>query len=223
MKKSALGIVAAIVAVTCAPQPAAAQFGALRGMVPGQGGGGVNPDTFVAQAAESTRYLMVGFALLAAAASESGDLASARTYVTAVQGCSSLKELAVYRPDFEKNGAALNANKDDTAAIQARYDRLDEAHKQLMSAATYNVSLGILHNVILATQVPGLISSIQANPMQLMKVGQLKMAAEFVVMEAKMVGPMISKIRDLRAAMKVEEPADAKTTKARVVDMTTIA
>jgi hypothetical protein len=214
----------AALAVAAAPLPAAAQFGGmLKNAVPGLGGSAaaaVDPDAFLAETIETTKYMMIAAHVLAIAADVTGQRAADANFLKSVQGVQDVKELNALKAAFQTDVAAINANQETAAELEARYAKMTAEQRARIGAAAYNFSLGMYRNVKLAQQAPELLSSIKTNPRLLAKAPQLKAAADLVGVQAKGTASMAGSVKKIMTAGKVAAPAEADSTKPKVIQFT---
>ncbi|WP_374471692.1 hypothetical protein [Phenylobacterium sp.] len=222
MKMRILTTVAACVALA-SPMPAAAQLGMLRGAIPGantSSAASVDPDAFLAETVETTRYMMVAAAVLAAAAKNSQDRAALGARVNAIQSAQDVKELGAFKVSLQEDLAAISANKESAAEFEARYAKMTAEQREQVAAAAFNFALGMYRNVRLSQQAPALLDSVKTNPRLLAKAGQLKTAADLVVLQAKGTASMAGSMRQIMGAAKVAAPAEAESTKPKAIQFT---
>jgi hypothetical protein len=216
MKKPVL-LLAAL--ATAAPLPTLA-FPGLGKLIPGAAsvpGASVNPDRFLADTLETSKFMMVAAALLAQAVTDKQQMASRASYIAAVQNAHDCKELESHSAQFQQDVNAIAANQQSTAEIQVAYDQASAEQKKLISAAMYNLMLGVWRNVKLSSEGADLVSNIKSHPMMLMKAPQLMSAVKLIAMEVKATGSIASSVQKLSTAMKVEAPVQAETTKPKEV------
>lgn len=222
MKKLILVGVAVSIATT--PLPAVAQLGGmLKSAVPSLGtssAASVDPDAFLAETIETTKYMMIAAHLLAVAADTSGQRAQDMKFLTAVQAVQDVKELNAFSANFAQDVAAINANQETAAQFEARCAKMSAEQRAKMGAAAFNFALGMYRNVRLAQQAPELVNSLKSNPRLLTKAGQLKTAAQLVGMQAKGTASMAGSMRKIMTAGKVAAPAEADSTKPKEIQFT---
>lgn len=224
MKKSIIALSAAVSAagLIALPQPAAAQFGALRSMVPGattSTSASVDPDAFLAETIETTKFMMIAAAVLAKAAGTDGDRDSLRAEIGAIQGISDIGELNARRENFAANTEAAALNYGDAAATQAKYDAATAEQRQLLLSAAYNFSLGMARNTQLAAQSPQLLQSMMGNPMLVRRAGSIRAAGGLLAQQAQAARSMGGPLRTLMSRGGVEVPADAHAAEPRPVTL----
>ena len=216
-----VGAVIAVAGLVAIPEPAAAQFGGLRGAIPGASpsrAASVDPDAFIAETIETTALMMVSAKLLAMSAGTDVDRDAARAAIVRLQSRSSIGELNAQRASFQADVEAVSRNFGDAAASQARYDAMTAEQQQLMLSAGYNFLLAMVRNVRLAQQVPQLVQSMQSNPMLLTKLGNVRTAGALLAMQAEAATSMVGPLRTLMSRGGVEVPTDAQTSTPRPMD-----
>lgn len=222
MKKQILTLCAVAIAAT--PLPASAQLGGLmKNAIPGLGtssAASVDPDAFLAETIETTKYMMIAAHILAVAADSSGQRARDANFLKAVQTSQDVKELNALKATFEADVTAINANQETAAQLEARYAKMTAEQRAQIAAASFNFALGMYRNIKLAKQAPELLGSIKANPRLLTKAGQLKTAAELVGMQAKGTASMAGSMKKIMSAGKVAAPAEADSTKPKEIQFT---
>jgi hypothetical protein len=221
MKTKVIWVAMALAALTI-PAPASAQFGMLKRALPGGGESAnvsaVDPDTFLAETLETTKYMMTAAAVLADAAGHSAGQADLALRVRSINEVNDVKELGALKAGFQQDLDALNSNKDCAAAIQSQYQKGSLEQRARIGSAAYNFALGAFRNVKLAQQAPQLTENIKSNPRLLMKANQLRLAAELVMLEAKGTVSMAGSIKTLMSASKIDVPAEAETTKPKPIE-----
>ncbi|WIY70841.1 hypothetical protein KB221_07410 [Aquidulcibacter paucihalophilus] len=216
--------VAVVVAssLVAASAPASAQIGQLRGLLPGgrtSAAAAVDPDAFLAETIETTKFMMIAALVLANAEKTDTERDAIRAQIATIQGASDIGELNTHRASFTENAAAIALNYGDETATQAAYDAMTREQQQLMLSAAYNFALGMARNVQLAEQAPQLISSIQSNPMLLRRVGSLRTAAGLLGQQVDATRSMAGTMRTLLSRGGVEVPADAHAAQPRAVEL----
>lgn len=217
-----LGAVIALAGLISIPEPASAQLGQLRSMIPGartSGAASVDPDAFLAETIETTKFMMVAAAVLAQAADRDGNRDALRAEITAIQGITDIGELNARRASFATNTEAAALNYRDAAATQAIYDSATAEQQQLLLSAAFNFTLGMARNVQLAQQAPQLLQSMQSNPMLLMKLGSIRTAGGLLAQQAQAARSMGGPLRTLMSRGGVEAPADAQAAEPRPVEL----
>ena len=213
-----IGAVIAVAGLAAIPEPAAAQFGGLRGAIPGASpsrAASVNPDAFLAETFETTVLMMVAADLLAQSAVTDAERDAQRARITTIRSARNIGELNTLQASFRANAEAASRNFEDAAASQARYDSMNAEQQQLMLSAGFNFVLAMARNVRLAQQVPQLIESMQSNPMLLTKLGSIRAAGGLLAQQAQAATSMVGPLRALMARGGVEVPTDAQTTEER--------
>jgi len=223
MKRSCLSLTAiAVAAIAVLPTSASAQFGGLRNMIPGattSGAAAVDPDAFLAETIETTKFMMVAAAVLARAAETDGDRESLRAEINAIQGINNIGDLNAKRDAFAANTDAAALNYSDAAATQAKYDAATSEQQQLLLSAAYNFSLGMARNTQLASQSPQLLQSMVSNPMLVRRVGSIRTAGGLLAQQAQAARSMGGPLRALMSRGGVEVPADAHAAQPKAVDL----
>ncbi|SJM62020.1 hypothetical protein FM111_08660 [Brevundimonas diminuta 3F5N] len=224
MKTSSLLAVAltAALATSGYASSAHAQLGGLRKLAPGGGqpqATAGDPDAFLSETLETTKLVWSAATLLAHAVDEDGKQEEARAQLAAIQGASSLRELQAQKASFEANVATVNANAQDAAALQAKYDNASANQRTLMLNAAYNFTIGMMRNVELGQQAPTLISGLQSNPMQATKLGSLRAAAGLLGDQVQATRSMVGPMRTLLSRGGVEVPANATASSAKPIEL----
>ncbi|WP_300578000.1 hypothetical protein [Phenylobacterium sp.] len=202
-----------------APSAASAQLG-LRNMIPGaqtSGAAATNPDAFLAETIETTKYMMIAAAVLARAAESDGDRDALRAEIAAIQGISDIGELNAQKASFAANTEAAALNYQDAEATQAKYDAATTEQQQLLLTAAYNFALGMARNSQLASQSSTLLQSMMGNPMLLSRVGSIRTAGSLLAMQAKAAHSMGGPLRTLMSRGGVQPPTDASAEKPKPV------
>ena len=211
--------------------PAAAQFGGLGaigkmgglgGMIPGgrtSGAASVDPNAFLAETIETTKFMMIAAAVLAQAADTDKGRDSLRAEIAAIQNISDIGELNARKEAFATNIEAASLNYADADKAQQRYNSATKDQQKLLMTAAYNFSLGMARNVQLSAQAPQLLSSIKANPMLLSKVGSMTAAAGLIGQQAKAAYSMGQSLRTLMSHGGVEVPSDSHAAKPQTVEI----
>jgi hypothetical protein len=217
-----VGAVIAVAGLVAIPEPVAAQFGGLRGAIPGASpsrAASVDPDAFLAETIETTHLMMVAAVVLAKAGQTGTTRASLQAEITDIQSKRNIGELNTLQASFRTNVEAASRNFEDAAANQASYDAMTAEQQQLMLSAGFNFVLAMVRNVRLAQQVPQLVQSMQSNPMLLTKLGSIRSAGGLLAQQAQLATGMLVPLRSLMARGGVEVPTDAQTTTARVISL----
>ncbi len=213
MKTTTCTILAAVSMATliAIPETASAQLG-LRNMIPGaqtSSAAATNPDAFLAETIETTKFMMIAAAVLAKAADTDGDRDALRAEVAAIQGISDIGELNAKRESFTENTDAAALNYQDASATQAKYDAASAEQQQLLLSAAYNFALAMARNTQLTSQASGLVQSMMGNPMLLGRVGSIRTAGSLLALQAKAAHSMGGPLRTLMSRGGVQPPADA--------------
>ena len=224
MKKTNLAIALLLgTSVVAASMPASAQLAQMRGMLPGgartSGAASVDPDAFLAETIETTKFMMVAASVMASAADTDAERDARRAEIAAIQGASDIGELNAQRASFDANAEAVSLNMGDAQAAQAQYDSMTRDQQQQMLTAAYNFALGMARNVQLAQQAPQLVSSMQSNPMLLRRVGSIRTAGGLLTQQAQLARSMAGPLRALLSRGGVEVPADAHAAEPRPVKL----
>lgn len=211
MVAGALALTLAATSVT-----ASAQFGGLGRMAKGLVGGGsvsaADGEAFLYNAARSTKNIMISVRLLSQVLEDRNSLAGQKAYIDEVQNTPDVKELSAHRATFSSDLAVLNQREDLTADLSAAYESGNEEQRKVIALAVGNLAIGILRNTELVGQAPALVEGIGANPQLVTRLGQFKLAAELLGMQAKGLGGVAGSLPKLLRAVKVEMPEDAETT-----------
>lgn len=226
--KRAMLVAATGAALLIAPATASAQFGSLKSMIPSvpgghgdsdiAGGGAVDPDRFLADTLETSKYIMTATAILADAASQAPDNAALAARIKSIQEVKDVKELDAHREEMAHDMDALAANKGLQAQLQANLGKCSAEQRKRIAAAAYNFSLGAYRNVRLSQEAPHVMDSIKSNPRLLMKAGELKTAAGLVLAEAKGMAGMTGSLHTIMTASKIDEPVQSEATKPQPID-----
>lgn len=219
MKKFAL-IGAAVVA--CAlPTASNAQFGGLGNMMPGHqaAASGVDPDRFLHDTIATTKYVMIAAAILNDAASAAPNEAALSARLKSINDVNDVKELDAHRVEMDQDIAAINANQDLSARVQANMQRASAQQRARLASAAFNFALGAYHNVQLAAEAPKVVDSIKTNPMLAMKAPKLLMAARLVADEAQQTAGMVGSLHTIMTAGNIAVPTPSETTAPQPVDL----
>lgn len=217
-----IGAVIALAGLIGIPEPASAQLGQLRGLIPGarpSNAASVDPDAFLAETIETTKFMMVAAAVLAQAEATDVNRDALRAEIAAIQGITDIGELNARRASFTTNTEAAALNYRDAAATQAAYDSASSEQQQLLLSAAFNFTLGMARNVQLAQQAPQLLQSMQSNPMLLMKIGSIRTAGGLLAQQAQAARSMGGMLRTIMSQGGVEVPADAHAAEPRPVEL----
>lgn len=221
MKKSvryAICLGTAAVMTTAATQ-SNAQLSNLRNALPGASRPAASsPEAFLGETVETTKLVMTAAALLAAAASESPNKDSLKAQISAIQSASSPGDLQGQKAQFDANIESINQNAADADQLQAVYDKADAKQKELMLTAAYNFTIGMMRNVELSQQAPGIIRSLGTNPMNVGKLGALRASAGLLGDQVQATRSMIGPMRMLLSKGGVEVPANASASDAKPVN-----
>ena len=215
MKKLILTGLAATLLIQ--PVAAQAQLGGLGHALGGGGSAGStqsgpSPDAFLSASVLSTKNVMIAAALLAQAVQDHTKLTGVKAYADQIQNSADPKALDAMKTSLQSNLDALNARKDLAGEVTAAYNAGDAQQKKLIGLAVTNMALGIYRDTKLASQAPGVISSIGSNPMMLGKLGQIKTAAALLVLQTKGLAAVGTALPKIMSAVKIAPPAMAETT-----------
>lgn len=205
------------------PTAAPAQFGGLgklRGMIPGGSAATVSSgdaDAFLLNAAHSTKNVMISAALLSIAVTDQTKLTSCKAALDALQNSQNVEELDAHRDEMNSNLAVLNGRADLAGDLSAAYNAGDAHEKQAISIAVANLAIGILRNTQLAGQAPGMVKGVGSSPALLSRIGQFKVAAGLLGLQAKGLGGIAGSMPRLLAAAKVSGPAASATSEPQPV------
>lgn len=222
MKMRILVPAVALLMTSALASPASAQLGNLRSLIPGgstSSAAAVDPDAFLAETTETTRMMMVAAAYLNAAYSHDQDRDALRARITSIQGASNIGELNAHSAAFEQDIKAIEANASDAQALQATYDASSAQQQQLMMAAAFNFALGMARNVQLAQQAPQLVNSLRSNPMLLMKLNSIRVAAGMIGVQVEAARTMGAPLQGLLSRGGVQVPENASTTDPMTVEI----
>ena len=211
-------------ALLAAPLPAAAQFGGLMKKVPGLGGGGSSApaaDTgpFLDNALRSTKNVMIASAVLNAVLSTNDDMSTLKARVGAVENAHDMKELGAHKAELQSDMDAIGRTRDLSEQELARYQALSAERKKLVAMAVGNLAIGMLRNVHLAQQAPGMVSSLSGNPQMLGRLGEVKAAADLVGVQARGLGNISGALPKVMGAMKLKMPAPAETSEPQPITL----
>lgn len=216
-------LLAATVTLTVvAPSVSLAQFPGVKGIIPGVGGSkvkGVDPDKFLADTIETTKFVMISAAILSNAASEAPDKAALAAKLKSINEAKDVKELDAHRVQMDEDIKAINDNKNLSKNVKANMATADARQKSQIAVAVFNFSLGAYRNVKLAQEAPQVVDAIKANPMLAMKAGKLIIAAKLVADEAKQTAGMLNSLHVIMSAGHIAEPKPAETTKPQPTDL----
>lgn len=216
MHKPAILAVAAVMAIA-APTMGLAQFGGLKHTIPGAGsnGGssGVNPDKFLADTIETTRFVMISAAILHDAVSASHDEAALQSRIKALNETNDPKELNAHKDEMDQDIAAINDKNNMDSNLQANLQHQSAEQRERLAVAAFDFSLGAYRNVRLAQEAPHVVDAIKTNPMMVMKAGKIVIAASLALDEAKATVGMMGSLHQIMTAAKIAEPTPSETTK----------
>ncbi|HRO32690.1 MAG TPA: hypothetical protein PLQ03_04680 [Brevundimonas sp.] len=224
-KTHTAGLIAGAVALSLVASSAQAQLGQLgqlRGLVPGVGGGNAasySPDAFLAETAQTTQMMMIAAVALRAASDERENREQYRARITQLNGSTNVGELNAHKAAFQEDLQALSANAAEAEVWQTRFDGASSDQRSLMLNAAFNFSLAMVRNVRLAQQAPTLVNNIARNPMMLTKLGQLRAAAELIMIQTNAARSMWTPMRAIMAKGGVAEPQDSSSTQPRAVEI----
>lgn len=214
------GACALAIVIASAASPAAAQLGQLGRLVPGgstSNAAAADPDAFLAETLETTKFMMVAAYVLARASETDADRDSMRAYIAGVQGMSSMDEVGARQDQLEADLVAVNANYADAAKAQAIYDAASREQQEWLLSAAYNFTLAMVRNAQLAQQAPDLLQSMGRNPMMLRKAGSIRSAAGLIGKQVQAARSMGEPLRVLLSRGGVEAPTDAQASEPRTV------
>lgn len=219
LRSSKFAVILVAAVSTAVPATASAQIG-LRNMIPGartSSAAATNPDSFLAETIETTKYMMIAAAVLAKAAESDENRDALRAEIAAIQSISDIGELDAQRDSFASNTEAAALNYQDAAATQAKYDAATAEQQQLLLSAAYNFSLGMARNTQLASQGSTLLQSMMANPMLLSRVGSVRTATGLLALQAKAARSMGGPLRTLMSRGGVQPPTEASAAEPKPV------
>lgn len=214
------GACALAMVLASAASPASAQLGQLGRLVPGGSTGNAaaaDPDAFLAETLETTKFMMVAAYVLARASETDADRDTMRAYIAGVQGMSSMDEVGVRQDQLDADLVAVNANYTDAAKAQAIYDTASREQQEWLLTAAYNFTLAMVRNAQLAQQAPDLLQSMGRNPMMLRKAGSIRSAAGLIGRQVQAARSMGEPLRVLMSRGGVEAPTDAQASEPRTV------
>lgn len=214
------GACALAIALASAASPASAQLGQLGRLVPGgstSNAAAADPDAFLAETLETTKFMMVAAYVLARASEADTDRDSMRAYIAGVEGMSSMDEVGARQDQLDADLVAVNANYADAAKAQAIYDAASREQQELLLSAAYNFTLAMVRNAQLAQQAPDLLQSMGRNPMMLRKAGSIRSAAGLIGKQVQAARSMGEPLRVLMSRGGVEAPTDAQASEPRTV------
>ncbi len=217
-----MGLVSAL-ALAAAPTAAPAQFGGLAKLKSAVGGGetasapGTDADSFLTNATHSTKNVMIAAALLSQAVTDQSKLTSRKAEIDALEKVQDIKELDAHRDTLSSDLAVLNGRSDLAADLGAAYSAGDAQQKKVISVAVANLAIGILRNTQLAGQAPGMVKSIGSAPALLGRIGQFKLAAGLLGLQAKGLTGIATSMPKLLTAAKVHGPAASATSEPQAV------
>ena len=230
MKVKQLALVGAV-ACLMGTSPAAAGplggFGKALGVkLPGTGAtgseapaSGDDADQFLANATRSTKNVMIAAAILAQAITNAKDLTSQKSYIDAITNAQDSKELDAHRAEFQSNLDTINSNKDIAASIQAGMKVATAQQREMIGIAVINMGIGIARNVDLAASAPRVVGAVSHNVQLLTRVGQFKVAAALIGMQAKGLAGVATSMPKLISATKVSMPANPKQTEPKFIPL----
>ncbi|OWQ90556.1 hypothetical protein [Sphingopyxis witflariensis] len=212
---------AAIVLVV--PATALAQFGGLGKMVKGAAGLSSSDDgapismddadAFLTGTVQSTKNVMIAAALLAGVVTEKDKAVSRKMQIEAIEKVQDPKELGAHTALLDSDINDIKQS-DFTDKLQAEYNAGNSAKKAAISAAVFNLALGVVRNAKLAEQAPSMISGVSRNPELVRRAGQFKAAGSLLGTQAKGFASIASVMPKLLAVAKVKAPDAASTSKA---------
>lgn len=211
-------------ALLATPLPAAAQFGGMMKKVPGLGGGGSSAPSadvgpFLDNALQSTKNVMIASAVLNAVLSSNNDINTLKARVGAVQNAHDMKELGAHKAELQSDMEAIGRTRDMGEQDLARYQTLSAERKKLVTVAVGNLAIGMLRNVHLAQQAPGMVSSLSGNPQMLRRLGEVKAAADLVGVQAKGLSSISGALPKVMGAMKLKMPSPAETSQPQSITL----
>jgi hypothetical protein len=204
-------------AVAIMPAAAPAQFGGLKKLGGVMGGGGspgvsaTDAEGFLTGATRSTKNVMISAALLAQAVTDQSKLTGRKAEIEALANVQDIKELDAHRDTLSSDLAVLNGRADLAGDLSKAYDAGNAQQKKAISMAVANLAIGILRNTELAGQAPTMVKGIGSNPALMTRVGQFKMAAGLLGLQAKGLSGVATSMPKLLTAAKVKGPAASET------------
>jgi hypothetical protein len=225
-------LIASAVAACALPTASNAQFGGLGAI--GQLGGlgnkapanhgaapsaSVDPDRFLHDTIETTKYVMIAAAILHDAASAAPDEVALANRLKAINDVNDVKELDTHRVEMDQDIAAINSNQDLSARIKANMRHASAQQRARLAGAAFNFALGVYRNAQLAAEAPKVVDSIKYNPMQAMKAPKLLMAAHLVMDEAQQTAGMVGSLHAIMTAGNIATPTPSETTAPQPVDL----
>lgn len=209
-------------AVLATPTAGSAQFGGAlrvaRGVVGGEASvSSGDAESFLSNATRSTKNIMISASLLAQLLTDKDGLAGQKAYIDNVQGRQDIGELGALRSSLRSNLDVLAKRENLAADLSGLYNGGTEEQRRVMTLALGNLAIGIFRNVQLAEQAPGIVSGIGANPRLLTRVGDFRLAAELIGIQAAGLGGIASSLPALFSAAQIEMPDQAETTEPREI------
>lgn len=220
LKPTSLLTVVALLALSTAAEAQFGGLGKLRGMVPGMAGTTVSngdADIFLASAAHSTKNVMISAALLSMAVTDQSKLTGSKAALEALQNTQDIQELDAHRDELASNLTVLNSRADLAGDLSAAYNAGNAHQRAVISMAVANLAIGILRNTELAGKAPAMVKGVGSNPALLSRVGQFKVAAGLLSLQAKGLGGIATTMPRLLSAAKVSGPAASETSEPQVI------
>lgn len=161
-----------------AAPPAMAQFGSLLSNLTSLAGGGsssvTNPDTFIQSAIAAEKLMNNSVTLLSRSLISKEKSAEFEAERKAAMLITDAAERNAKLTEVRKsNSAALNEAAGN-AKLEDDIKMMDDKKRGDLSSAAFNFMLALLQDKALVFQAHGLISSLASNPMNLMKLGNIK-------------------------------------------------
>ena len=209
-------------ALLVAPVAGSAQFGGIGRMARGlaEGGGSVSNrdgEAFLSDATRSTKNIMISASLLAQLLTDRDGLAGKKAEVDSLQRIENVGEFEAHRSSFASNIEAINNRTNLAADLSAINAEASEEQRRVLAMALGNLAIGIFRNVQLSAQAPGMVSGISSNPSLITRIGDFRLAAELLGLQATGLGGIAGSLPELFRAAHVEMPDAAGTTEPQAI------
>ena len=201
--------------------PVSAQFGGLGKML---GGGGASVSTgdgttFLTNATRSTKNVMIATSLIAQAVTDRSQLSGRKAQIDALTNAQDIKELDAHRASLTSDLGVLNGRADLAGDLSSAYQAGNAQQKKVIGTAVANLAIGIARNTQLVGQAPGIVKGVGSNPQLITQLGQFKLAAGLLGMQAKGLGGIASTMPKLLSAAKVKGTTASETSEPQPIPL----
>lgn len=203
-----------------APQALAFGLGDLLGGSKTSSASAVDPDTFIKSALAAEQLMNSSVDLLAGSLVSKTKLAEIEAKKKSANAETDPKEKEAKLSEVKKSEvAAVNEALNDEKA-KSDIENMDSQKKQQLGAAAFNFMLALIQDKDLIGQTSGLIRSLSGNPMNIVKLGNIKDVASSLSNQISSASQIATKMPTIFSAVGVEAPTN-KDDKSKVQVATT--